>query len=120
MAVRFYYNINERPDNEGCQVYLLVSPGHYGRGLSVFYSNIELIKTQIEKGKLTYDPQKVNDDSDMILLEEISEPQIEIGDTEFDKRVMRTLMEAKVNTSMEVLEGRLQEADFFKGLPNSF
>lgn len=120
MVEKFWYKINERLNDKSCQVYLLVSPGYYGRGLSLVHKNIDLIKAQVEKGKLTYDSQKAEADSEMILLEENAEPQIEIGNTNFDKSVMRTLMNAKTSASKEVLEERLKQADFYEGLPTRF
>lgn len=120
MAARFWYNINEQPNREGHQVYLLVSPGHYGRRLCDVHSNIELIKEQVEKGRLTYDPQKAEADPDVILLEENGEPEIEIGNTDFDKSVMRTMLDAKTSASRRTLEKRLDQAGFSAGLPTKF
>lgn len=117
---RFWHCINELPENQGNQVYLLVSPRHYGRGLSIVYKNVNLIKSQLEKGQITYDPKIAKANPDWILFKENGEPEIEIGDTNFDKYVMRTMMNAKTTAPKKLLEERLKVAEFYEGLPNRF
>jgi len=118
MTARFFYNINVR--DEDSQVYLLVSPGHYGRGLSCVYSNITLIKSRLEVAKLTYDPDVAQTGSGWLLLRENGEAQIEFGNTDWDKRVMRTMLDAKTSVTNRVLEERLETAGFSQGLPIGF
>ena len=118
MSAKYWYNANE--ESTGCQVYLLVSPDHYGKRISDALANIELIKAQLAKGGITYDSQEAAKNPELILLTENGEPKIEMGDTDFDKHVMRTLLDARTDVSRDTLENRLKTAGFYEGLPTCF
>ncbi|OGY53830.1 MAG: hypothetical protein A2912_02385 [Candidatus Buchananbacteria bacterium RIFCSPLOWO2_01_FULL_40_23b] len=114
----FYYEIGALADNQGSRVDLLISPDNYDTRLSAVYRNIDWVKEQLEKGHITYDLEKAGrSGEDWILLIERDEPQIELGGTDFDKHVMRTLMHAKSSVAPDLLEQRLKTANFYHGFP---
>jgi len=119
MTAQFWYDILQREKGK-IHLNLLVSPGHYGRGLSVVYENIDLIQEQLKEAEISFDP----DDSisrGYLLIEETDEPEIEFVDTNLDRRIMGTMMHGKTDEiDKEALEQRLKSANFKKGLPNKF
>jgi hypothetical protein len=92
----------------GSTAYVLVSPGHYGRNIGVAVELTESLRTKLSQSGINFtDPGN-------------EEAEIEIGNTIWDKRVMRVKVKINMELPPDQAKQALTGAGFCPGLPTCF
>jgi hypothetical protein len=89
----------------GSAAYVLISPGHYGKRPRDVAAMADLLRDKLHAAEIAFSSE---------------EPEIEFGDTEWDKRMMRTKQRIEMDMDPEAAAEALKRAGFMPGLPRRF
>jgi hypothetical protein len=85
---------------------VLISPGNYGKSINAAQASLEALRTKLRQAGIEFD--------------EDGDAQIEIGNTDWDKHVMRVKLLINSRLSAEELDKTLASEGFISGLPKCF
>ena len=95
-------------DRSSCTAFVLMSPGSYGRTIKIALEAAAALRAKLDQSGIKY---TALDDQAC---------EMEIGNTNWDKSVMRVRMSIRMPLSADEAKQALAAAGFIEGLPNCF